>query len=103
MKKYYVQTSINMQPKNKAWEEIQLFAREQDGILLNGEDMLQAFVEQVKLKVGLINDKNPRCKDIEFSRIMLSDNVLLGKVGEDNVFSLELLSVVKELSMLTIL
>ena len=54
MKKYYVKTTVNMQPKNKAWEAIQKFAYEQNGILIHGDDTLNEFIKTVSDKVNEI-------------------------------------------------
>jgi hypothetical protein len=40
MSKYFVKTNINMNPKNKAWEAAQEFAKKHNCTLIVGEELL---------------------------------------------------------------
>lgn len=64
MKKYFAEMQYQNQPKNKAEAAVQNFARELNATLIYGEENLQVFVEQFKIRVHEINLHFPRCKDI---------------------------------------
>ena len=64
MKKYFADMQYQNQPKNKAEAEVQNYARDLNGTLIHGEEKLQRFVAQFKIRVEEINLKYPRCRDI---------------------------------------
>lgn len=99
MKKYYVQTKVNMQAKNKAWEALQKYAIEQDGTLITGDDELEKFVEKVAEKVDEVNQAFPRCTNLDFKRFRrLSHNlVIYAFVHPDDTFEMIFLPVKREL------
>ena len=99
MKKYYVQTSVNMQAKNKAWGTLQDFALEQDGTLITGDDELEKLVNQVKQKVDDVNNQFPRCTNLEFKTFKRTKHNLTvyAVVHPDEAFKIAFLPVTREI------
>lgn len=94
--KYYVQTNINMQPKNKAWQELQDFAHEQNGTLIHGDENMRSFIVGVSRKIDEVNAKFPRCTDLSFNTENQYHQVLRAMVYPDEAFSITLLPILKE-------
>ena len=94
MKKYYVRTIINMQAKNKAWEELQQYALLQNGMLINGDEQYKQFRKEIVAAIKFVNSKYPRCTDIEFKS--MTGNSVYAAVGEDQVFTIQFLEIKKE-------
>ena len=98
MKKYYVQTNVNMQAKNNAWRALQEFAHAQNGTLILGEDKMKEFVDWVEAKVDQINKQNPRCQDLSFSKQTSIHLSVYATVHPDHAFSMTFLPIKRELS-----
>lgn len=64
MKKYFADLAPLINPKNKAEEAVQTFAKEVNHTLIHGDENLQLFVEQFKSRVKEINQHFARCRDI---------------------------------------
>lgn len=67
MKQYFAHLAYQNNPKNKAEADVQHFARALNGTLIHGDENLQRFIEQFKIRVEEINLRYPRCKDISTS------------------------------------
>jgi hypothetical protein len=98
MKKYYVQTNVNMQAKNNAWRELQKFAHDQNGTLILGDDTLKKFIDMVDNKVDQVNNDHPRCQYIEFSKQINIHLSVYATVHPDHAFSMTFLPIQRELS-----
>ena len=102
MKKYYVQTNVNMQAKNNAWLELQKFAHAQNGTLILGDDTLKEFVDWVEAKVDQVNKENQRCQDLCFNKLeSINPHTHLSiyaTVHPDHAFSMTFLPIQRELS-----
>jgi len=98
MKKYYVQTNVNMQAKNNAWRALQEFANAQNGTLILGDDILKTFIDNVEHKVDQVNIQNPRCQNIKFSKQINIHLSIYATVHPDHAFSITFLPINKELS-----
>lgn len=86
-----------MQAKNKAWEEVQKFAHEQDGTLIYGEQALKDFITAAAVKVDQVNSEYPRCKDIKFNSHKIYNLNIYSRVDLDDAFNIEFLPIKKEL------
>jgi len=98
MKKYYVQTNVNMQAKNNAWRKLQEFAHDQNGTLILGDDTLNEFVYWVEAKVYQVNKENPRCQDISVSTQTGTNLSIFASVQPDHAFSMTFLPIKREMS-----
>lgn len=96
-KMYYVQTSVNMSPKNKAWKELQDFAHEQNGTLIHGEMNMRAFIAAVSSKIDHINEKYPRCTNLIFKTETRINTVIYAMVRPDDAFTMTLLPIKREI------
>jgi hypothetical protein len=64
MKQYFAEMQSLNNPKNKAEDAVQNYAKGVNHTLIHGDENLQLFVEQFKIKVEEINRNFARCRDI---------------------------------------
>jgi hypothetical protein len=64
MKKYFAEMAHLNNPKNKAEEAVQSYAKGVNHTLIHGDENLQVFIKQFQNRVDEINHEFPRCKDI---------------------------------------
>ena len=94
MEQYYVQANVNMMPKNKAWKELQDFAYDWNGTLIQGDEHKESFIKSIIKAIEETNIKHPRCTNIAVKRDRML-NIVYAKVGMDLVFSITLFRILK--------
>jgi hypothetical protein len=69
MKQYFAEMQSLNNPKNKAEDAVQNYAKGVNHTLIHGDENLQLFVEQFKIKVEEINRNFARCRVSELQWI----------------------------------